>query len=208
MNLLFSDQAYVNYIKEELQGDNAAMLLLKNEVAYDDFHEYQKPAIDHLIKLGILENDGARVRSSTLEQFRILSALFETQCASYFHLSDRGRAVADAMVAKGWVDRRSSLLSEAEGKYFNYFLNSVDFSNGPELRNKYLHGSQVNAEGEDAHFHTYMTALRLTLALVIKMNDDFCLAATEEAKEASALPSSAVSSSPSDRDFRARLTRA
>lgn len=180
LHLLFSDQASVTYISEELRGDNGAMLLLKNKVAYDDFHDYQKPAIDHLIRLGIVDNDGTRVQLINIEQFRILSALFNTQCANYFHLSDRGRAVADAMVAKGWVERRSSLLSEAEGQYFNYFLNAVDFSNGPELRNKYLHGSQVNAEGEDAHFHTYMTALRLTVALVIKMNDDMCLAAAEK----------------------------
>lgn len=181
LNLLFSDQASVNYISEELQGNNGAMLLLRNEVAYDDFHDYQKPAIDHLIKLGVVENDGFRVQLINVEQFRILSALFNTECVSYFHLSEDGRAVADAMVAKGWVERRSSLLSEAEGKYFNYFLNAVDFSNGPELRNKYLHGSQVNADGEGAHFHTYMIALRLTVALVIKMNDDFCLAAAEKA---------------------------
>lgn len=193
LNLLFSDQASVNYISEGLQGDNLAMLLLDNEVSYDDFHDYQKPAIDHLVKLGIVDNDGVRVQLVNAEQFRILSALFNTQCANYFHLSTHGRAVADAMVAKGWVERRSSLLSEAEGKYFNYFLNAVDFSNGPELRNKYLHGSQVNAEGEDAHFHAYMTALRLTVALVIKMNDDFCLAAAEEATEASAPPLAAPS---------------
>lgn len=49
------------------------------------------------------------------------------------------------------------------------------------MRNKYLHGSQVNTDGEDAHFHNYMIALRLTVALVIKMNDDFCLAAAEKA---------------------------
>ena len=181
LNLLFSDQASVNYISEEMQGDNGAMLLLRNEVAYDDFHDYQKPAIDHLIQLGIVDNDGTRVQLINVEQFQILSALFYTQCANYFHLSDRGRAVADAMVAKGWVERRSSLLSDAEGKYFNYFLNAADFSNGPELRNKYLHGSQVNTAGEDAHFHAYMIALRLTVALVIKMNDDFCLAAAEKA---------------------------
>ncbi|QWF24438.1 hypothetical protein KM427_12510 [Nocardioides sp. LMS-CY] len=181
LNLLFSDQASVNYISEELRGDNGAMLLLKNEVAYDDFHDYQKPAIDHLIKLGIVDNDGIRVQLINPEQFLILSALFNTQCANYFRLSGSGRAVADGMVAKGWVERRSSLLSEAEGRYFNYFLNAVDFSNGPELRNKYLHGSQVNTEGEGAHFHTYMIALRLTVALVIKMNDDFCLAAAEKA---------------------------
>lgn len=181
LNLLFSDQASVNYISEELQGDNGAMLLSKNEVAYDDFHEYQKPAIDRLIKLGIVDDDGIRVQLVNIEQFRILASLFNTQCANYFHLSDRGRAVADEMIAKGWVVRRSSLLSEAEGRYFNYFLNAVDFSNGPELRNKYLHGSQVNTEGEGAHFHTYMIALRLTVALVIKMNDEFCLAAAEKA---------------------------
>lgn len=181
LNLLFSDQASVNYISNELRGDNCAMLLSKNEVAYDDFHDYQKPAIDHLIKLGIVDNDGIRVQLVNVEQFRILASLFNTQCANYFHLSDRGRAVADEMAAKGWVERRSSLLSEAEGRYFNYFLNAVDFSNGPELRNKYLHGSQANTEGEDAHFHTYMIALRLTVALVIKINDDFCLAAAEKA---------------------------
>jgi hypothetical protein len=181
LNLLFSDQASVNYISEDLRGDNGAMLLLENEVAYDDFHDYQKPAIEHLIKLGIVDNDGTRVRLVNVDQFVILSSLFNTQCANYFHLSDRGRAVADAMVARGWVKRRSSLLSEAEGKYFNYFLNAADFSNGPELRNKYLHGSQVNTEGEDAHFHTYMIALRLTVALVLKMNDDFCLAAAGKA---------------------------
>ena len=85
-------------------------------------------------------------------------------------------------MAKGWVTRHSSLLTDAEGKYFNYFLNGMDFSNGPELRNKYLHGSQANADGEDAHFNTYITGLRLTVALVIKMNDDFCLAAAQEAR--------------------------
>ncbi len=83
------------------------------------------------------------------------------------------------MVARGWVTRRASLLSEAEGSYFNYYLNKVEFTDGPELRNKYLHGSQANTEGEDAHFRTYITALKLIVALVIKINDDFSLSAAE-----------------------------
>ena len=83
------------------------------------------------------------------------------------------------MEKRGWVTRRSSLLTEAEAGYFNFMLNKVEFSNGPELRNKYLHGSQVNADGEGAHFQTYITVLKLMIALVIKMNDDFCLSAAE-----------------------------
>jgi hypothetical protein len=182
LHLLFSDQSTLNYINENLNADNAARLLLRNQVAYTDFEDYQKIGVDHLIKLGVLEDIGTRVQFANLEQFVILQALFTTQAASYYHLSAAGRAQADAMVAKGWVTRASSLLTDAEGKYFNYFLNGVDFSNGPELRNKYLHGSQANADGEDAHFLTYITALRLTVALVIKMNDDFCLSATEKSR--------------------------
>lgn len=179
LHLLFSDQSTLNYINDNLKANNAARLLLDNHVAYDDFEDYQKPSVDHLIKRRIIEDTGTRVQLMNVEQFLILNALFTTQAASYYHLSDAGRAEADDMVAKGWVTRSSSLLTNAEGNYFNYFLNGVGFSNGPQLRNKYLHGSQVNTDGEDAHFNAYITALRLTVALAIKVNDDFCLSASE-----------------------------
>ncbi|HRD60803.1 MAG TPA: hypothetical protein PLZ93_12660 [Nocardioides sp.] len=183
LHALFSDQSSLTYINDDLQDDNAAMLLARHDVAYIAFHDYQKPSIDHLIRLGVLENTGARVQLANVEQFLILNALFTTQAASYYRLSLAGQAEVDAMIGKGWATRRSSLLTEAEGKYFNYFLNAQEFSNGPELRNKYIHGSQANTEGEDAHFHTYLIALRMTLALVIKINDDFVLAATNRAAQ-------------------------
>jgi hypothetical protein len=182
LHLLFSDQSSLNYISNDLSADNAADLLANNEIRYDDFHDYQKPAVDHLIRLRIIEDKGSRVRLARAEQFRILQALFVTEAASYYHLSDAGRVEADAMVARGWASRRSSLLTDAEGKYFNYVLNGTDFSNGPALRNKYLHGAQANAYGEDAHFYAYLTALRLTVALVIKINDDLALAAGERSR--------------------------
>ena len=179
LHLLFSDQSSLNYISENLNADKAARLFLENRITYGDFNDYQKPSVDYLIKQGILKDAGMYIQFGNMEQFRILQALFATQAASYYHLSAAGRAEVDTMVAKGWATRGSSLLTEAEGKYFNYFLNGVDFSNGPQLRNKYLHGSQANSDGEDTHFHAYMTALRLIVALVIKLNDDFCLSASE-----------------------------
>jgi hypothetical protein len=180
LHLLFSDQSTLNYIDEELKADNAAGLLLKNQVAYGNFHDYQKANVDHLIQLGVLENTGTRVQFANMEQLLILSSLFSTQATNYYHLSKAGRAEAEAMAARGWVTRRSSLLADAEGDYFNYFLYRVGFSNGPNLRNRYLHGSQAGADSEEAHFNTYIIALRLTVALVIKINDDLCLSATEK----------------------------
>ena len=186
--LLFSDQSLLNYINEDLKDETAARLLLKNQVAYTDFEDYQQASIDHLLKLGVLKDTGRRLEFTNREQLGILISLQMKQAANYFHLSAAGRAEADARVAKGWVTRNSSLLTEAEGKYFNYLLNNADFSNGPRLRNKYAHGSQPHADDrEGAHSGVYFIALRLILALVIKMNDDFCLAAQEadvpEAKE-------------------------
>lgn len=179
LHLLFSDQSQLNYINADLREDSAASLLSRHKVAYADFQEYQKGPLDYLLGLGLLMDDGSRVRIADAEQFLILRSFSRTEAASYFHLSRGGRAVADAMVARGWAFRRSTLLSEPEAKYFNYFLNSVDFSNGPQLRNKYAHGSQPDSGGEDAYYRDYLIALRLILALIIKINDDFCLAAQE-----------------------------
>lgn len=176
---LFSDQSGLGYIGEDLRGNNAAELLISNNVAYEDFREDQRPMVDFLIERAVLKNLGTRVAVINTEQFKILSALFYKEAASYYHLSAEGRAEADAMAAKGWITRESSLLTRAEGDYFNYFLNAVDFSNGPQLRNKYLHGAQVGSAGDDAHLLPYIIAMRLTVALVIKINDDFCLATAE-----------------------------
>lgn len=182
LHLLFSDQSLLNYINEDLKDDNAVRLLLTNQVAYSDFEDYQQPGLDLLLSLGVLKNTGARLEFRNHEQLGILLALHMKQAANYFRLSVDGRAEADAMVGNGWATKNSSLMTEAEGRYLNYFLNNVEFTNGPQLRNKYTHGSQPHAaDSEDAHFRVYLIALRLILALVIKMNDDFCLAYQEAA---------------------------
>lgn len=180
LHALFSDQSGLTYISETLNAPSAAELLINNEVPRRQFSEHQRRAVDHLITLGILEDIGTRVRFASQEQFQVLMSLFKTQAASYYHLSNRGRVQVDSMAEKGWVTRRASLFTAAEGSYYNYFLNKVEFNNGPELRNKYLHGSQANEDGEAAHFRTYIIALRLLVALVIKMNDDFRLAAEKD----------------------------
>lgn len=176
--LLFSDQSPLQYIDENLRAHNAAILLVSHEVAYASFHDHQKANVDLLIEFGVLEDTGARLRFASGEQLLILATLFNTQAANYYHLSRAGRADVDAMVEKGWVVRRSSLLTEAEGDYFNYLLNRVGFSNGPNLRNRYQHGSQAGNDDRE-HFNAYITALRLMIALVIKINDDLCLSAAE-----------------------------
>ncbi|KJL45706.1 hypothetical protein [Microbacterium trichothecenolyticum] len=177
---MLSDQSSLNYISEELRGDNAVELLVRNRVTYDDFAEYQRPLIDQLIDLKVLTNNEGHVTLSSNSQLRILMSLHATEAVSYFHLDPAARAVADEMISRGWLRRESSLLTESEAKYFNYQLNNSEFSNGPALRNKYQHGSQPDGEGDDSHFAVYLVVLKLIIALVIKINDDFCLRDRED----------------------------
>lgn len=180
LHLMFSDQSGLTYINEGLRASDAARLLIDNRVAYEDFHDYQQRQVDYLIDKGVLVKADQRVHFANVHQFRVLRELFDCEATSYLHHPAEGRASIDAMVAKGWLVRRSSLLTEAEASYFNYCLNQFEFSNGPDLRNRYLHGSHIDASDEDEHFRTYITALKLLIALVIKMNDDFWLCDEEE----------------------------
>jgi hypothetical protein len=175
LHILFSDQSHLTYINEDLRGDNAVDLLRRNKVSYESLNEHQQPMVDKLIELGVAENTGDRIALNDPDLFRVLKSLNEYEAVAYHHLNERSRAHVDTMLEAGWLVRRSSLLTEAEAAYFNYTLNSVDFSNGPKLRNKYQHGIQPRGDGEAQHQQTYYSALRLMVALTIKINDEFWL---------------------------------
>lgn len=180
LHILFSDQSHLTYVSKDLRGDNAVELLQRNKVPYESLREHQRPLVDKLIKLGIAENTGDRVRLKDPDLFRVLKSLSDYQAVSYHHLNEVSRARVDAMVHAGWFIRRSSLLTDAEAAYFNYHLNSVDFSNGPKLRNKYQHGVQPKGDAEVQHQQTYYIALRLMVALTIKINDELWLLDAEK----------------------------
>jgi hypothetical protein len=175
LHLLFSDQSGLAYINESLDADDAATLFIENEISFDDLAEYQKADVEFLIRHGVLEHAAGPIRFTSTALFLVLENLYATEAVSYPHFAPSSRRVIDQMVEKGWVVRQGSLLSRAEASYFNYCLNQQESSNGPDLRNKYLHGSHVDSSDEDEHFRTYLAALKLLVALVIKINDDFWL---------------------------------
>ncbi|GAA4735930.1 hypothetical protein GCM10023350_19750 [Nocardioides endophyticus] len=193
LHILFSDQSHLTYVDENLSGDNAVDLLVRNEVPYEALHAFQQPMIDKLIEIGLAKNTGHRIVLTNFPLFSVLRSLSHHEAVAYHHLDQAARAHVDTMIDAGWLVRRSSLLTEAEAAYFNYNLNSVDFSNGPKLRNKYQHGVQPKGEGEAQHQDTYYRALRLMIALTIKINDELVLASAENG-----IPT--ADETPADRD--------
>ena len=183
LDLLFSNQAGLGYIDEGLRGETLSDLLTDHHVKYEQFHAYQQRQIDYLIDQQVLVDLGDRVWFAKPAQFVVLRDVFHWAVASYFHYRPRHRVAVDELVDKGWLVREGTLLSRPEAEYFNYVLNQVDFADGPNLRNRYLHGSHRDSKDEAEHYRSYLVILKMLAALVIKINDDFWTQQGERADE-------------------------
>lgn len=172
---MFSDQSSLGYINDTLQATSLLELLETNEVKYEDFLDYQKPKIDRLISLGVLVKITDSIKFRSKDQITALKNLFAVEAISYYHHAPGVQSEINDMINRGWLTRKTSLLTDPEASYFNYVLNQQEFSDGYDLRNKYLHGSQADKDNESAHYTTYMIALKLMISLIIKINDDFLL---------------------------------
>jgi len=172
LNMLFSDQSGLGYIDEQLHEDTLSGLLTEHVVKYEQFHAYQRRQIDYLVDQRVLVDLGERVWFAKPAQFVVLRDVFHWAAASYFHYTPKHRAAVDELVDRGWLIREGTLLSRPEAEYFNYILNQVDFADGPNLRNRYLHGSHRDPRDDAEHYRSYLVILRMLAALIIKINDD------------------------------------
>lgn len=67
----------------------------------------------------------------------------------------------------------NTLFSRPEQDYLDYLLNKHKFSNGLDLRNKYIHST--NSLDEKVHRDDYMRFLIVMAIIIIKINEEFCL---------------------------------
>jgi len=178
LHLLFNDQSRIAYINPTLKARNFVELVAENQVLYSDLLHHQTQAIDWLISEGLVavdDEDVIHFASPTL--VLVLSDINGREAAPYGNYGDDERIAAQALVDKGWLKFTSTLLTSAEASYFNYLLNKSEFSDGLDLRNKYSHGTNADPKDHDAHRQSYVQLIRLLVALILKIQDDFQMSA-------------------------------
>lgn len=108
---------------------------------------------------------------------KILYELYRYNVISMYRLHDTLQAEVKLMHEENKVEFGSALFSKLEQDMFDYYLNNSKFQNGPQLRNKYAHGRLGNAanSNEEINYKNYLLILKLLIAIVIKINEDFCL---------------------------------
>ena len=179
LNNLFDSGSLLDYVepyKNESLG-SFVNLMEHKKVNYNNYEEHQKYKIDFLIDLDIVqvEKDGTLVfvNHSIIE---VLKHIWEFSACSYWHLDEEGRAAANEMIKKGWLITDDHLLSREERKYFSFYTDNVEFTNGYEYRNRYAHGKTPPPSDVNAHTEAYLVLLRLFTILLLKVYDDLHLA--------------------------------
>ena len=171
--LLCSDQSNLHYISDEYHQNKFHDLIKMNNLKLDDFHEYQKTNVLWLIEHSyIYENDQGYLKNYE-EIVWGVDEIYFNEVLSYNHLEENKQKVIDILLEKGALKYENSLFSKPEQDYLNYMFNMSEFSNGLDLRNKYLHGTQ--SLDENVHFNDYFIILRMLILCILKINDEFCL---------------------------------
>lgn len=171
----FSDQSSLFYVEPfNDKYTNFYDLLINENVKLEDFKDYQKGAIGQLISedyLLIDANNNVKIKNQIL--ISLVGDLHRNEVISYWHYPEITRNVIDEMVNENLIKFESTLLSKQETNFFNYYLNKKGFTNGLNIRNKYLHGTNTGSEKE--HEYEYYILLKLIILALLKITDDLIL---------------------------------
>lgn len=176
--LFFSDQALLTYVDPFKGKDYRTFfnLLIKEQVKFSNYEEYQKDKLNYLIEqeyIYIDHNDFIQI--TNLSRIVILGDLYINEVASLYHYPFELQKEVQNMEAEKIIYFDSSLFSKPEQAYFNYFLNKSEFTNGLDLRNSYLHGTQATPDEIQKHQYAYFVYLKLLILVFLKIEGDLLI---------------------------------
>ena len=175
-DLIFSNQTLLSYVDPFKENKYINLYeLLRNEeiVKYNNYEQFQKIKIDYLIEQGYLYVDSVGLlRFTNLLKIYILKDLYENEVISFHHYPKKIQDEALFMLENNEVFYEDSLFSTPEKDYLDFYLNKKKFTNGYDLRNKYLHGAQSSVNDIDEHDNSYLVYLKLLILILFKIEDD------------------------------------
>ena len=174
--LLLSDQSSLFYLPDKNEKyKNFLDLIIRDNVRKNDFQEYQIQRMNWLFDNGlVIENEEGFIKIADIKTIFILKEFYYEDVLNYLHYEPSLRGVIDSLMEKEIVVFENSLLTRNEQDYLDFYLNKSKFTNGYDIRNRYLHGTNVNDENQ--YESDYYSILKLIIIIILKINDDLCLA--------------------------------
>lgn len=175
-HFLYSDQSQLIYIKDLNEGEMMFIdLLLKKNLKLEMFENYQIKYLKWLIDEKIIHEDEEKIlRLTDINLIYIVKEFYMKEVINYWRCHSSVRKKLDELLANDEVIFENKLFTRGEVDYLNYHLNKSSFGNSLDLRNRYAHGTHSNDDLE--HKNNYYIFLKLIIIIIIKINDDLCLA--------------------------------
>ncbi len=177
-NLFFSNQTLLAYVEpyREEKYHTFFDLLANERVKFSNYEDHQKSQLTYLIDNGfILIDNNDFIQIINPARVLILKDLNDNKVGSYYHYTADIQQEAQQMEVENIINFESTLFSKPEQAYFNYFLNKSEFTNGLDLRNSYLHGTQAHPDELEKHEYAYFTYLKLLFLAMLKIDDDLMI---------------------------------
>lgn len=174
MFLLFSDQSMMSFTrKTESKYRTVPELLLSEKIRRDDYEEYQLQDLNWLIERGSIIVTSSGLLTTNRHRVSILKDLFynEVICPNYY--SDSLNKQLEALIQEGELCYGSTLFSKPEQAYLNFALNKSEYSNGLDLRNRYIHDTCSQDEAEQRA--DYAELQKIMVLIIIKINEELCI---------------------------------
>lgn len=170
--LFFSDQSHLFYLKHfEDKYHCFYDLIINEDVKLEYFADYQKSTIERLINDDYLKlSDDHYVTLDRDILIYLVGELHKKEVLSYWDYPLSHRKVMDELIDKKLAVTENTLFSRQERNYFNFYLNKKEFTNGYDLRNKYLHGTNTLSEKE--HETDYYRLIKLIILTLLKIEND------------------------------------
>lgn len=171
----YSDQSLLYNVEPyENKYNNLYDLLLYENLKLVNFKNFQRDIIEKLIdeKYLKVDNQGFIKLYNEILIF-IIGELYRNEVLSYWNYSEVIRREIDILLDKGLLKFENTLLTVQEREYLNFYLNKKEFTNGYDLRNKYLHGT--NSFSKNEHHKDYYSLLKIIILTLLKIEDDILI---------------------------------
>ena len=170
-HLLFSDQSMLSHVpKYGNETHSFFELLLAHSLVVDDYPNWEQSDLKWLQDSGTIFVDEEGILRMNTARVAMLKDLYDHDvlCCSYYN-----KNLIDKYVSSGDLRYGNTLFTIPEQEYLNYMLNKAEFSNGLDLRNKYIHST--NSLDEQQQQRDYIQILKIMTLIVLKINEEFCL---------------------------------
>ena len=171
-NLLFSNQSGIYYRREGDEKYNNFFKLITKETLYlNEFLPFQQAKIEWLFTQELINISSEGIISlKQPEIIHLLEDLFLHDVVNFFNRSEKYKKIIQNLFEKKVVYSQTTLFSIPEQNYLDYYLNKSRYTNGYDIRNKYMHGTNTNDLKD--HEKDYYTILKIIMIIVVKINDD------------------------------------